>query len=108
MDYSQLLFILVLVGAFYFIVIRPQQQRTKQQRAMQESLEPGDEVVSIGGIYATIVAIDERIRVRVADGSELEFSRQAIAQKLPARPDEDEDAEDDDEVETPEVKSEQP
>lgn len=91
MDYSNLLFIVMLVAVFYFLVIRPQQQRTKQQKAMQDSLQVGDEVVSIGGIYGTIVEIGDRIRVRVADGSELEFARLAISQKVAAKEDDDSD-----------------
>jgi preprotein translocase subunit YajC len=91
MDYTTLLYVVMLVAVFYFIVIRPQQQRTKQQKVLQDSLEAGDEVVSIGGIYGTVVDVGDRIRVRVADGTEIEFARQAISQKVAAKEDDDSD-----------------
>lgn len=84
---QSLLPIAVLVGVFWFLIIRPQQQRAKKQRAMIEELQPGSEIVTIGGIYATVVATGERIRVRVVDGSEFELATQAIGQVLPPRED---------------------
>ena len=81
-QYSQLLFVLVLVAVFWFVAIRPQQQRAKQQKAMLAALKPGDEIVTIGGLFATVVDAGERILVRVADGSTLEFSPQAISRVL--------------------------
>ena len=83
-QYSQLLFVLVLVAVFWFVAIRPQQQRAKQQKAMLAALEPGDEIVTIGGLFATVVNAGDRVLVRVADGSTLEFSPQAISRVLPA------------------------
>jgi preprotein translocase subunit YajC len=77
---TQIIFLVVIVGAFYFLLIRPQQQQSKRQRAMVESLEVGTEIMTIGGIYATIVEVhDDRLRVRVADGSELEVAKRAVA-----------------------------
>lgn len=80
---SQLIFIVAMVGVFYFIVIRPQQKRVKAQRSMIAALQSGDEILTIGGIYATVVSVDERVRVSLADGSELEVATQAIAQVIP-------------------------
>lgn len=77
-------FVVFLVGVFWFVAIRPQQQRTKQMRAMIASLEPGAEIVTVGGIYGTVIDVGERIRIRVADGSEFEVAKQAIGQVLPA------------------------
>ena len=82
---SQLVLIIVLFGAFYFLAIRPQQQRQKQQQAMIAALVVGDEVVTVGGIYGTVVDLGERVTLRVLDGSRIEVAKQAIAQKLPAR-----------------------
>ena len=47
-------------------------------------LEPGDEIVTAGGIYGTSSTVGERVRMRVADGSELEIAPAAIGQVLPA------------------------
>jgi len=76
-------FVIFLVGVFWFVAIRPQQQRTKQMRAMIASLEPGAEIVTVGGIYGTVIEVGERIRIRVVDGSEFEVAKQAIGQVLP-------------------------
>lgn len=81
---SNLLFIGALVAVFWFLIVRPQQQRAKQQRAMLAALAPGDEIVTIGGIFGVVVDVDERVRIRVADGSELEVANQAIARIVPA------------------------
>jgi preprotein translocase subunit YajC len=80
---SNILFIAVLIGAFWFLIIRPQQQRAKQQAAMLSALSEGDRIVTIGGIYGTVVEVGEPLRVRVLDGSEFELARQAVAQVLP-------------------------
>lgn len=85
--YSQFLLIAIIIGVFYFLVIKPQQKRAKQQRDMVGSIKPGDEIVTIGGIYATVVEVGERLRVRVASGSEMEVAKQAIGQVLAAKSD---------------------
>jgi preprotein translocase subunit YajC len=82
-QYSNLLVIVLLVAVFWFVAIRPQQQRAKQQKAMLDALKPGDEIVTIGGLFATVVEAGERVRVKVADGSELEFAPQAISRVVP-------------------------
>lgn len=80
---SNLIFFGGIIAVFWFLVMRPQQQRAKKQAAMLEALAVGDEIVTIGGIFATIVEVGDRLRVRVADGSELEIARQAVAQVVP-------------------------
>jgi len=82
---SQLIFIVAIIGVFYFLVIRPQQKRVKAQREMLATLEPGSEIVTIGGIYATVVSVGERIRVALADGTEMEVAMQAVGQVLPPK-----------------------
>lgn len=99
MNTSNLIFFALLAGVFWFLVLRPQQQRQKQHRDMLQKLAPGDEIVTIGGIYATVLEVGERVRVAVADGSELELAKQAVAQVLPpAEAEEDADLEEDAEV----------
>jgi len=83
-QYSQLIFIALIVGVFYFLIIKPQQKRAKQQKDMVTSIKPGDEIVTIGGIFATVIEVGERLRVRVASGAEMELAKQAIGQVVPA------------------------
>ncbi|MCB5235664.1 preprotein translocase subunit YajC [Niallia circulans] len=76
---SLLPFILMFV-LFYFLLIRPQQKRQRAVRDMQSSLKKGDKIVTIGGMHATIDAIDEgTIVLKSKDGSSrLTFDRNAI------------------------------
>ena len=77
---SNIIFIVLIFGAMWFLLIRPQQQRAKAQAEMLSKLEVGTEIITIGGIYGTIVELgDERARVRVADGSEFEIARRAVS-----------------------------
>jgi len=81
---SNLIFIAVIFGAMYFLLIRPQQQRAKTQAEMLSKLEPGTEIVTIGGLYGTLVTVgDDRLRMRVADGSEIEIARRAVSSIVP-------------------------
>lgn len=76
---SNLIFIAIMIAVFYLLMIRPQQQRQRRQGEMLAALKPGDEVVTIGGIYGRVVAVDERVRITVAEGAELEVAKAAIA-----------------------------
>ncbi|MDQ4108986.1 MAG: preprotein translocase subunit YajC [Actinomycetota bacterium] len=90
---------LLLMGVvFYFLLIRPQNQRRRAQMQMQSDVEVGDEVVTTAGIYGTITDIDDDfgiVTLEVAPNTEIRMARVAIAQRLV----EDEDLEDEDEVE---------
>jgi len=99
MGTNQILILVVMAAAFYFLLIRPQQQQAKQQAKTVASLVPGTRIMTIGGIYATVVDVeDDRVRVSVADGSELEIAKRAVASILAETDDadveEDEDVED--------------
>lgn len=87
MDLSNLLMIAVIFGAFWFLVVRPQQQRQRKHAEMVSSLGPGARIVTIGGIYATVVEVGERILVRVFDGTELEIAPQAVGKVLASEDD---------------------
>ena len=97
---SSLSFIPILIlfaGVFYFLLIRPQQRRARQQRSLIESVDVGDEVMTIGGIFGTVRAVeDDAFTVEVAPGVDLRVSKSAIARKL-FYEDVDEDDEDEDE-----------
>ena len=69
---------------FYFLLIRPQQKKAKEAKAMLDALQKGDEVVTAGGILGRISKIgDQYVTVEVADKTELTVQRGAIAQLLP-------------------------
>ena len=103
-QYQNIIFIVAIVAAFWFLIIRPQQQRQKAQAELMSNLGPGQEIVTIGGIFATIVEVGEdRILVEVADGSQLEISKRAIGQLVPARDDEDDEEADADDADADEA-----
>lgn len=86
--------LILLVGVFYFLLIRPQQRRARAQRELAQSLDVGDEVITIGGIFGTIMAMDdESVTVEVSPGTNLRFVKSAIARKLLRDEDVDEDLE---------------
>jgi preprotein translocase subunit YajC len=70
-------------GVFYFLLIRPQQRRQRQQRELLQAVDVGDEVLTIGGIYGTVRRIsDDEVTVEVAPGVELRFLKSAIARRV--------------------------
>jgi preprotein translocase subunit YajC len=69
---------------FYFLLIRPQQKRAKEQKAMLGALQKGDEVVTAGGIVGKIGKLtDQYATLEVAPGVEMTVQRQSVAQLLP-------------------------
>ncbi|MEO5962501.1 MAG: preprotein translocase subunit YajC [Thermomonas sp.] len=81
---SSLLFPIALVAIMYFLMIRPQQKRQKEHRAMLEKLGKGDEVITNGGIAGQVTNIGENfITVEVATGVELRVQKGAITSVLP-------------------------
>lgn len=77
---TQLVFLAVLVGAFWLLLIRPQQQQRKKHDEMVESLQPGVRVLTIGGIFGTVKALEEdSVLLEVADGVQIEMVRGAVA-----------------------------
>lgn len=80
---NSILPLVVLVAAFYLLILRPQQQRQKQHRELMASLALGDRVITIGGVYGTVRSLDDdRVGVEVSPGVTVEFARSAIAKKL--------------------------
>ena len=79
-SFTPLLLIVLLFGVMYFMMIRPQQKRRREAQQMQSALGPGDEVVTIGGLHATVVDVaDDVVTVEIAPGVHARFARPAIA-----------------------------
>ena len=69
---------------FYFLLIRPQQKKAKEARAMLDALEKGNEVVTAGGIVGRISKLtDQYATIEVAPNVEMTVQRGAISQLLP-------------------------
>ena len=74
------IFIVVWIGIFYFLLIRPNKKRQKEQQNLLNSLKEGAEVITIGGIKGTIAFVGEDyVELRVDKGVKLTFRKSAIA-----------------------------
>ena len=70
----------ILFVVMWVVMIRPQQKKQKELKAKQEALKPGDKVVTIGGLHATVNAVSEQtISLRLADNIFVKYDRSAIA-----------------------------
>lgn len=77
---EMLLMMGVIFAIFYFLVIRPQRQQQAEHEEMIENLEPGDQVVSVGGLHGRIIAVDdETLKLRVATDLTVTLSRDKVA-----------------------------
>ena len=74
----------VIFGAMYFIFIRPNRKKQKEEQKMRENLQIGDEVITIGGLYGRVISLKEDSMVieSKADRSKLTVARWALQQNL--------------------------
>jgi preprotein translocase subunit YajC len=98
MNPTYILWFVLLAGIFWVMIVRPQRNAKRRAAELSQSLQTGDEVVTIGGLYGRVVSIDDsEVELEAAEGVVLRFARRAIAGKAPAELlDEDDDVEDDD------------
>lgn len=76
--------LIALAVVFYFLVLRPQQKRAKEQKAMTEALQRGDEVITAGGEVGRITKVYEQfVGVEFAEGIEMTVQKSAIQSVLP-------------------------
>ena len=76
---TQIVFLGAMAAVFWFVAIRPQQQRARQQREMLAGLAVGDEVVTFSGIFGTVVEVAERLTLATVDGSRIQVAPEAVA-----------------------------
>jgi preprotein translocase subunit YajC len=79
-----LVMIIAIFALFYFMLIRPQNKRAKEHRALISQVKIGDEVVTVGGLLGKVVNVDETyLKVSVADGVDVHLQRSAVSSVLP-------------------------
>lgn len=77
---STLLMFALIIGIFYFMILRPQQKRQKEREKMLGAVKKGDKIITAGGLHGTIAGIDEKtVLIQVADNVKLKFDRSAVA-----------------------------
>ncbi len=81
---AQFIPLILIFVIFYFFLIRPQQKRVKDHKAMVEALKRGDEIITSGGIIGTIdkVMDDDRIEVIIADNVKVQIIKSTITSLL--------------------------
>ena len=77
---SLIVTVVLMIGIFYFFLIRPQNKKQKEMEKMLSALKKGDRVVTIGGIHGVVSSTKEKtVILKVDDNVKLEFNRSAIA-----------------------------
>jgi preprotein translocase subunit YajC len=74
----------LMFAVMYFLIIRPQQKRQKEQKAMMDALAIGDELVTIGGVLGTVRKLNETyLFLEIASGVQVQVERTAVLRVLP-------------------------
>jgi preprotein translocase subunit YajC len=91
---AQLILLLAMLVLLWALLIRPQRSRQRQQQELLQSVEPGDEILTVGGLYGIVQEIDEEddLVVEVADAVHVRIARRAVAGVV--KPDEEHDEDD--------------
>jgi preprotein translocase subunit YajC len=87
-----LIIMVLLLVVMYVLMIRPQRQRQRQQQAMIEGANVGDDVLTTGGIYGTVIQAEgDDVVVEIAEGLQVHMTRRGIAAVLPPEQEDDSD-----------------
>ena len=82
--FGNFLFLGLMFAVFYFLIIRPQQKRSKEHKNLVAGLSKGDEVVTNGGLLGRITDVSESfVTLELADGFLVKLQRQAVANVMP-------------------------
>ena len=82
--FAQFIPLILIFVIFYFFLIRPQQKRVKEHKAMVQSLKRGDEIITSGGVIGTIdrVMEDDRIEVIIGENVKVQVIKSTITSLL--------------------------
>lgn len=81
---GMIIYLVVIFGAMYLLLIRPQRKKQKEEQKMRNNLQVGDEIVTIGGIYGRVISLKEDTLVieSQSDHSKLTVARWALQSNL--------------------------
>ena len=80
MNAGPLILLVLFVGVLWLLLIRPQRQRQAAQQALIAQVQPGEEIVTVGGLLGTVKEVaDEEIKLEIAPGTEVRVAKQAIS-----------------------------
>ncbi|MBE6749691.1 MAG: preprotein translocase subunit YajC [Ruminococcaceae bacterium] len=79
-----IIYLVVIFGVMYFLIIRPNKKKQKEEKKMRENLQVGDEIVTIGGIYGRVISLKEDTMVieSLSDHSKITVARWAMQSNL--------------------------
>lgn len=78
--FFQFIPLVLILGVFWFLIIRPQQKKKKEHLSMVDILKKGDKVVTNEGIFGTIIKVgDDRVTLEVSSKVQIQFERQQVA-----------------------------
>ena len=77
--WPMIIFLVVIFGLFYFVMVRPQRRRQKEHQTMMRELQKGDRVITAGGIYGQIESVsDDNVIIKVESGTTLKVAKGSI------------------------------
>ncbi|MCF8202620.1 MAG: preprotein translocase subunit YajC [Crocinitomicaceae bacterium] len=79
---NQLIMIVLMIGVFYFFMIRPQMKKQKELKKFREGLKAGDKVVTIGGIHGKILEISDATVLIQSEGTKLRLEKSAVSSAM--------------------------
>lgn len=78
-DWTILIFLALIFGVFYFLMVRPQRKRQKQHEELVHELQKGDKVITAGGIYGIIESLsDDSIVLKIESGATIRVARGSV------------------------------
>ena len=79
-DWTIIIFLVLIFGVFYFLIIRPQRKRQKQHDELMQELKRGDKVITAGGIYGVVESLsDDSIVIKIESGATIRVARGSVA-----------------------------
>lgn len=86
---STVVMLVVMIAIFYFMIIRPENKRKKQTKAMLDALKVGDSVTTIGGIIGKVLKVkDDKVCIEIGDRTQkhpMTIKREAVASVVPCK-----------------------
>ncbi len=77
---TTILMFAVIIGIFYFMIMRPQQKRQKERQKLLDSMKKGDKVITAGGLHGTIMGIEDKtLLLQIADNVKVKVERSSIS-----------------------------
>jgi preprotein translocase subunit YajC len=95
---AQLILIVAMFALLWLFLIRPQRARAQAHRELLTRVNVGDEVLTVGGLYGSVIEIDEDddLMLEIAPGTQVRIARRAVAAVVP--PEEEDEAEEEEET----------